>query len=111
MSCQFRPQPQANGIEAASASIGTKTNTPTVSCCAQDVGFSSISGAVLRSSGAAAGSSASAVSALTAGPVLVTSIRSGASLVRAMFSPEVRRPKAAALYAYVTVAYETVGCA
>jgi len=31
--------------------------------------------------------------------------------VRAMFSPEVRRPQAAALYAYVTVAYETVGCA
>jgi hypothetical protein len=28
-----------------------------------------------------------------------------------MFSPEVGRPQAATLYAYVTVAYETVGCA
>jgi hypothetical protein len=33
------------------------------------------------------------------------------SAVRAMFFPEVRRPQAVALYAYVTVAYDTVGCA
>src|ERR1700733_9927513 len=108
MSCQFRPQPQKNGIAATSASIGAKTNTPVMICCALVVGFSSISGTTLRSSGAALGSRDSAVSSVGARTVPLASRVSG---VLAMFSPEVGRPQAATLYAYVTVAYDTVGCA
>src|ERR1700722_5899841 len=108
MSCQPRPQPQKNGIAASSASIGAKTNTPVMICCALVVGFSSMSGTTLRSSGAALGSSDSAVSSLCTRVALLVS---GASGVLAMFSPEVGRPQAAVLYAYVTVAYTTVDCA
>jgi hypothetical protein len=39
------------------------------------------------------------------------SVVSRASEVLAMFSPAVGRPQAAFMYAYVTVAYDTVGCA
>src|ERR1700761_4850318 len=106
MSRQFRPQPQANGIAAMRAAIGRKTNTPTKMRCGVVFGLSSSkSPAALRRIGAAPGSTESAVSSLT------TSVLVGLSGVLGMFSPEVRRPQAATLYAYVTVAYETVGCA
>src|SRR5690242_15433076 len=43
-SCQPRPQPQANGIDAIRASIGTPTNRPTRIRCAIELGASSKSG-------------------------------------------------------------------
>src|ERR1700750_3201387 len=107
MSRQFRPQPQANGIAAMRAAIGRKTNTPTKMRCGVVFGLSSSkSPAALRRIGAAPGSTESAVSSLMTSVLVL-----GLSGVLAMFSPEVRRPQAATLYAYVTVAYETVGSA
>src|ERR1700733_1531187 len=109
MSRQFRPQPQANGIAAISAAIGRKTKTPTRIRGGVVFGFSSSeSPSGLRRIGAASGSRASAISSL---PASVVVFDPRGSVVRAMFSPEVRRPQAVALYAYVTVAYETVRCA
>src|SRR5215831_8415431 len=52
MSCQPRPQPQANGIAATSASIGMPTNTPTRMRCTREVCASSMSGRAARLTGA-----------------------------------------------------------
>src|ERR1700750_225430 len=107
MSRQFRSQPQANGIAVMRAHTGRKTNPPTKMRCGVVFGFSSSkSPAALRRIGAALGSTESAVSSLMTSVLVL-----GLSGVLAMFSPEIRRPQAATLYAYVTVAYETVGCA
>src|SRR5215472_1384232 len=94
MSCQPRPQPQANGIAAARASIGTPTNRPTRKRWTIVLCSSSMSG--------------------RAGIVLVPLVPlvpfvPRASGVGDIVLLEVWR-RAEALYAYVTVAYDTVGC-
>src|SRR5579862_5563238 len=92
-SCQPRPQPHNSGMAASSASSGMATNAPTSTRWKVEVGSSSKSGrAAVR--GLAAASAGLTVS----GEVVIVLLG-------------VTAGRAERLYAYVTVAYQTVGLA
>src|SRR5580700_5183376 len=95
-SCQPRPQPHNSGMAASRATSGMATNTPTSTRWKVEVASSSKSGRTARGR---------AVAPVVA-PVLLTV--SGEVVIVLL---GVTAGRAERLYAYVTVAYQTVGLA
>src|SRR5215468_541909 len=84
MSCQPRPQPQAKGIAASSASIGTPVNTPTRMRCAREFCTSSMSDRAARLTGAGSATGRVATAVVPVMPLVPL-----ASVVVVMVLPEV----------------------
>src|SRR5215469_13801960 len=104
MSCLPRPQPHAKGMAATSASVGTNTNTATRKRCATEVGWSSRSASAVRTAGVTPPPAPAATAAVPLMPFVPR-----ASEVGDMTLLLVSCPAGEAFYAYVTVAYDTVG--
>src|SRR6516162_1376240 len=102
MSCQPRPQPQASGIAASTASSGIATNTPIMNRSRGLFGSGSMSGRGVR------------VRAAPAGPAIGGLAGPGGTLsvMAVIVDPRCASGAMGGMGdAYVTVTYETVGCA